>query len=141
MTRVLDQDAARGLAAHGQRFRSRLVVEARQLSESLDWTSGGGSRLRGSAGDWVLTSGGDSWTILDEMFRRTYEQLGDGRWRKSDIVRAVQVDDELTIRTPEGEASARPGDWVVFSEIAGAWPVTDRDFTRRYEPVGHEPRD
>src|ERR1700743_1647252 len=100
MTTVRDQGAARALAAHGERFRSRLIVEARQLSENLQWTSGTGSKLKGSSGDWVLSSGDDSWTILDKMFRRTYEQLSDSKWRKRDIVRAVQLDHALAISTP-----------------------------------------
>jgi hypothetical protein len=118
-----------------------LIVDARQLSESLEWTSGGGSRLTGVAGDWLLSSGDDSWTVLDDVFRQTYEKLSNGRWRKSDVVRAVQVDHALTISTPEGRAAAGPGDWVIFSEIAGAWPVTDADFQKRYEKVGHAPDD
>jgi hypothetical protein len=48
--------------------------------------------------------------------------------------RAGRVTEALVLRTMEGRAVAKPGDWVVEGCRGDRWPVSDAQFRRSYAP-------
>jgi hypothetical protein len=109
------------------------VVCARRLVAQLHWTLPSGEEMFGDPGDWhVVDCVGTVRTVTDSEFRSSHAQLADGRWRRVGVFRAWQVADAMVLRTKEGSATARPGDWVVEGPGGERWPVTDRQFRRSY---------
>jgi transcriptional regulator with XRE-family HTH domain len=116
------------------------LVRASRLTEPLAWVNHAGEQLHGSAGDWrVIDDAGSLHTVTDPVFRSSHEPTGDGRWRRVGSYRAWQVSEAVVVRTWEGRATARPGDWVVEAPTGGRWPVTEADFKQGYRP-SHRPR-
>lgn len=116
-------------------YVSRITVEARRLGADHDWRSERGSELSASPGDWLLTDGHGEWTVDEEVFEQTYVGLGGERYRKTAAVRAAQVDENIRVRTIEGLASLRPGDWLLMNPDGDVWPVAADEFPRRYRPA------
>jgi hypothetical protein len=111
------------------------VVRARRLAARLHWTLPSGEELFGDAGDWHVTDGGGTVrTVTDSEFRSSHSQLDDGRWQRIGVFRAWQVAEAVVLRTKEGSATARPGDWVVEGPGGERWPVSDGQFRRSYRP-------
>jgi hypothetical protein len=111
------------------------VVRARRLVARLHWTLPSGEELFGDAGDWHVTDGGGTVrTVTDSEFRSSHSQLDDGRWQRIGVFRAWQVAEAVVLRTKEGSATARPGDWVVEGPGGERWPVSDGQFRRSYRP-------
>jgi hypothetical protein len=109
------------------------VVRARRLVTRLHWTLPSGEEMFGDPGDWhVIDCAGTARTVTDSEFRSSHARLGDGRWQRVGVFRAWQVADEMVLRTKEGSATARPGDWVVEGPGGERWPVSDRQFRRSY---------
>jgi hypothetical protein len=117
-------------------YRRVGTVRARRLEAALRWTTSAGSELSGRAGDWhVLDDHGDERTVRDLEFRASHELLGGHRWRRTGTFRAWPASDELVVRTVEGPAVARRGDWIVEGPGKERWPVTDEHFRRGYQAV------
>jgi len=115
------------------------TVQARRLHTKRHWTRPAGGELSGEAGDWrVFDDRGDERTIRDAAFRASHEPLGGERWRRTGTYRAWQVSDERVLRTLEGRAVARPGDWVVEGRGGERWPVSDAQFRRTYRAVASD---
>ena len=111
------------------------VVRARRLAARLHWTLPSGEELFGDAGDWhVVDGGGTARTVTDSEFRSSHSQLDDGRWQRIGVFRAWQTAEAVVLRTKEGSATARPGDWVVEGPGGERWPVSDGQFRRSYRP-------
>jgi hypothetical protein len=111
------------------------VVCARRLAARLHWTLPSGEELRGDAGDWHVIDGrGTARTVSDSEFRSSHVRLGDGRWQRVGVFRAWRVGEAVVLRTKEGSATARPGDWVVEGPGGERWPVSDGQFRRSYRP-------
>lgn len=109
------------------------TVRAWRLQAHRAWTRKCGDELSGAAGDWrVLDDSGDERTVRDEEFRASHEPLGGDLWRRTGTFSAWQVSDSTTLRTIEGRAIARAGDWIVEGQRGERWPVTDDQFTRSY---------
>jgi hypothetical protein len=116
------------------------TVQARRLEEPRPWTRLPGDELYGDAGDWrVVDNSGDERTVRDPEFQDSHEPLGGGLWRRTGTFRAWQVSENLVLRTMEGRAVARPGDWVVEGPRGQRWPVTDDQFRRSYTPCTDPP--
>ncbi len=110
------------------------TVRARRLHARRPWTRLSGDELSGDAGDWrVVDERGNERTVRDVEFRASHEPLGGVRWRRTGTYHAWQVSDDLVLRTMEGRAKARPGDWVVEGHRGERWPVTDDQFRRTYQ--------
>jgi hypothetical protein len=109
------------------------TVLARRLTAPLLWTLPSGDEMRGNAGDWRVVDGaGSIRTVTDPDFRSSHEPLGNGRWRRTGTFKAWQVVEAVIVRTKEGNATARPGDWVVEGSGGERWPVTDEQFQASY---------
>ena len=133
MSRELDAAEVADLLADGGVYRSKVVVRATRVSEDSSWTTGGGDVMKAEAGDWWVTDGDDHWSVADDVFVRTYESLGDGRYRKSATVTAVSVGSPFSVQTLEGTASGEAGDWLVRNPTGVCWPVAHAVFNRRYD--------
>jgi hypothetical protein len=111
------------------------VVSARRLAAGLHWALPSGEELRGDAGDWrVVDDAGTVRTVTDVEFRSSHSQLDGGRWERTGVFRAWPAPETVVIRTKEGSATARPGDWVVEGPGGERWPVSDGQFRRSYRP-------
>jgi hypothetical protein len=109
------------------------VVSATRLASRLHWTLPSGERLFGDPGDWHVVDGaGTARTVSDSEFRSSHAPLRDGRWQRVGVFRAWQVAEAVVLRTKEGSATARPGDWVVEGPGGERWPVSDGQFRRSY---------
>jgi hypothetical protein len=116
------------------------TIRARRLHARRLWTRLSGDELHGNAGDWrVVDNSGDERTVRDLEFRESHEPLGDGVWRRTGTFRAWQIRESLVLRTMEGRAVARPGDWVVEGPRGQRWPVTDDQFRRSYTQMSTDP--
>jgi hypothetical protein len=76
--------------------------------------------------------------VLDEL-RTQLAQLEDVAFERVGLVglyQAWQVTEPVVIRTKEGRATARPGDWVVESPGGERWPVRNKQFRWSYRPAG-----
>lgn len=114
-------------------FRRVGTVRAKRLHARWPWTRRSGDELCGDAGDWRVVDGsGDERTVRDLEFRTSHEPLGGDRWRRTGTFRAWQVSEELALRTMEGRAVAKPGDWIVEGSRGERWPVTHEQFRRGY---------
>jgi hypothetical protein len=110
-------------------------VRASQLTEPLAWTSHAGEQMHGYPGDWrVIDDAGNLRTITDPDFQSSHEPAGDGRWRRVGTYLAWPVSEAVVVRTREGRATARPGDWVVEAPTGERWPVRDEQFRWSYRP-------
>ena len=122
-----------GGPAGAAEFRRTGTVRARRLQARRPWTRRSGDELHGNAGDWrVVDDGGDERTVRDLAFRDSHAPLGGELWRRTGTFLAWQVSETLVLRTMEGRAVARPGDWVVEGSRGERWPVTDSQFRRTY---------
>jgi hypothetical protein len=117
-----------------RRYRRVGVVTAEQRSQPWTWTSGSGHEMRAGAGDWLVQDdGGQSWSVRDDIFRATYQQVDDELWRRTGFVTARQARDGEVVDTLEGIASAGHGGWIVRGDGGEQWPVSADEFRRRYE--------
>lgn len=53
-------------------------------------------------GDWLVSNQGDTYTVDQETFTRTYRQISPGVYEKASAVWAEQADKSGTIKTKEG---------------------------------------
>ena len=97
-----------------------------------------GDQLSGNPGDWrVLDDWGDERTVRESEFLISHEHVSGEQWRRVGTYRAWQVSETQTLRTMEGRAAARPGDWVVEGHGGERWPVSNEQFRRTYRPARH----
>lgn len=119
------------------RYRKTGVVTARRLSENVEWTTEAGDRMTGAAGDWLVVdvTGGER-TVVDATFRASHRHVEGDRWERCSVVEARQATATETVSSAEGEATARPGNWIVRDAPGNAWPVPDAHFRQAY--VAHD---
>lgn len=132
---VLERMATIGLAPVRREFRRVGLVDARRLTEDHSWVAQG-DPLEGKAGDWlVLASDGTERTVGADRFDALYELVAGVRYRRRGTVHARQVAASTPVRTLEGTADARPGDWIVEGPGGESWPVPAAEFARSYQEV------
>lgn len=129
MTEVLD------LLRDARRYRPTTVVRATRLARPRSWRSARGSELSAAAGDWLVTDGAEEWTVVPDVFARSYRRLPDGRFAKDAPVAAVRLERATEVSTLEGVARAEPGDWLLSGVDGEVWTVTDAYFRSHYEPA------
>ena len=79
----------------------------------------------------------DERTVRESEFLISHEHVSGEQWRRVGTYRAWQVSETQTLRTMEGRAAARPGDWVVEGHGGERWPVSNEQFRRTYRPARH----
>ncbi|KAA1251856.1 hypothetical protein F0Q45_02405 [Mycobacterium simiae] len=108
------------------------TVSAEQRSTPWTWKSDSGHSMRAAPGDWAVQENRKTWSVRDDIFRATYEDLGGGKWRRKGRVQARPAQAGETINTLEGPTTAADGDWVVRGNDGEQWPVPGDEFARRY---------
>jgi hypothetical protein len=117
------------------RFERVGLVRASQLSEPLVWITSAGDEMHGVPGDWRVVDGvGNVRMVSDPDFQASHEPVGVGRWRRVGEYQAWRVGETVVVRTKEGNATARPGDWIVEAPTGERWPVQDEQFSASYRP-------
>ncbi len=118
-------------------FRRTGEVLAEQRPTAWTWTAHDGSTMNAEAGDWDVRedSGGQPWSVRDDIFRSTHRHLGGRRWRRLGTVLARRARDGETIETLEGTLTTPPGSWIVQGDHGDVWAVPGDEFTRRYQRV------
>jgi Trk K+ transport system NAD-binding subunit len=130
---VLPDDGPEGAAS----FRRVGEVRAERLVAGMKWRNASGDELSAAAGDWlVVDECGDERTVREEEFHASHEHLHGNRWRRVGAVQAWRVAEATAVRTIEGTAVARPGDWIVQGCGGERWPIGDVKFRRGYVSAG-----
>lgn len=97
--------------------------------------------LQARAGlDYIVEyEGGARAVVRGDIFERSYEPLGDGRFqRRPDLqLRAFTLDRPALVHTLEGPQAAEPGDWVIEGVMGEIWPVQRADALKKYQSA-HE---
>jgi len=135
LIRLLDTAAAQEWLANAPVYRSENVVQATRLDCNSTWTTAGGSRLTGQAGDWLVWDDRSTWSVAADLFSSTYEPLGGGRFRKSSTIRALRLSEPTEVETVEGFARAEAGDFVALGHAGDVWPIPYEHFHRNYIKV------
>lgn len=142
----LTREAAEKLTCCASRFMSVRCVRAHRLTDDIAWSATEDrSKLQALSGDWVLTDADDAWagfwTVEQNVFSATYQEVRPGIFRKTAVVRAAQLKEDALVETIEGDVSAVAGDWLVTNPTGDSWPVKNAEFVLRYKeiPLGEEP--
>jgi hypothetical protein len=79
----------------------------------------------------------DAAVVRRDIFDRTYETLGDGRYRKrTDVTfRYFTLDHPALIDTLEGVQRAEAGDWIVEGLDGELWPIPPSKAAKKYKPA------
>ena len=99
------------------------TVTAERRSTPWTWKSDSGHTMRADAGDWAVQADGKIWSVRDDIFRATYEEAGEGQWRRKGRVQARPAHPGETVNSLEGPTTAADGDWVVRGSDGEQWPV------------------
>ena len=123
------------------RFERVGLVRASQLSEPLAWTTHAGEQMHGFAGRLAghrrrgEHADGHRPGLPVEPRAGRRRPLAPGRQRTG----PGRSSEAVVVRTKEGKATARPGDWVVEAPTGERWPVRDEQFGWSYRPSGTAP--
>lgn len=118
------------------RFRRVGEVTAEQRDHVWTWVTETGDELRAEPGDWaVVDDSGRERSVTPESFTDSYELIAGSRYRRKGVFRARQAQVQETIATDEGDAVAKPGDWIVEGVRGEIWPVPAQRFEATYTPV------
>lgn len=135
MAQPLSADDVADRLAGAQTYASTVVVTAVRVTEDAQWTTARGDRLVAHAGDWWVSDGDDTWSVLDEVFAATYEPVDGEHFRKTATISAVRVDHPFAVRTLEGIATGESGDWLARNPSGECWPISADVFQKRYRPA------
>ncbi|MFK7892875.1 MAG: hypothetical protein AB8B63_18825 [Granulosicoccus sp.] len=120
--------------------RERQVVTGVQLDLETDgfiyrkW----GADQRCQSGDWLVNNNGDVYTIGQQSFADTYQELEPGRYVKVAPVWAHEADKAGSVKTNEGSTDYQAGDYIVSNRVDGSdsYAVSKDKFEAMYEEVG-----
>jgi RyR domain len=118
-----------------RRFTRIGTVTAEQQSAAWTWTSRSGETMQAGAGDWEVRADGETWSVRDNIFKDSYENVSGNQWRRLGTVSARPARAGETIQTLEGPTTASDGDWVVRGTNGEEWPVPADEFAQRYAEV------
>jgi len=126
--------------AERKRYRRRLdrpVVAVRlQLdTEGFDYRKWD-DRQHCKAGDWIVDSEGDVYTVDATTFERTYKAVGTGTYVKTTPIWGEPAAASGSVKTQEGQTHYDAGDFVVSNNEDGsdAWAIRAEKFRELYEP-------
>jgi hypothetical protein len=86
---------------------------------------------------YIVAEGEASYGAARAEFERTHVRVDSCRWRKTDRVRAYQVDATCIVETRIGAGretvvAGNPGDWIVRQSTGEVMVITDEAFHDRY---------
>ncbi len=88
-------------------------------------------------GDWIVDNNGEIYTVDKNVFDKTYEKVGPGRYVKTTPVWAEVASTSGSISTKEGESHYQAGDYLVYNNEDGsdAYCISAEKFEAMYEPA------
>jgi hypothetical protein len=127
-------------------MRSRFVrrpdrpVAAVQLAletDGLVYRKWGGEQ-RAKAGDWIVDSDGDVYSVDADVFTKTYRRTGPGAYVKTTPVWAEKAESAGSVTTKEGATAYQAGDYIVSNNEDGTdgYAMSAEKFESLYEPAG-----
>jgi hypothetical protein len=121
-----------------RKYQRRIETQVTALCLALD-TKGffyekWGATQHCKAGDWIVERDGQLYTVDAEVFRRTYVNVGPGRYKKVTPVWAEIASERGVVRTKEGSTVVEPGDFIVSNDEAGqdTWAMNAAEFRQLY---------
>ncbi len=89
------------------------------------------------SGDWIVCNEGDTYTIDQETFMKTYEQVSPGIYVKPNIIWAKTTNHSGVIKTKEGETHYKSGDYLVYNDLdrKDGYAVDTETFKSLYELI------
>ncbi len=96
------------------------------------------STQRAKRGDWLVNNRqGDTYTVEEKSFARTYEKVTDGIYIKTTAVWAEVTTQQGTVKTKEGSTGYQAGDYLVSNHEDGsdAYAVDKSKFEAMYTLV------
>jgi hypothetical protein len=122
--------------AHDGTYERVGEVTAVRMPHAWRWRTPGGDELLASAGDWMVRDEeGNSWSVADDIFRETYRHRKEDRWVRVGQVHARCATQGEAVKTIEGLANARIGDWVISGARGERWVVGTHEFQKTYRWV------
>jgi hypothetical protein len=96
-----------------------------------------GGEQRARAGDWIVDSDGDVYTVAADVFEHTYRQTGLGTYIKTTPVWAERTERAGDVETKEGVTHYEPGDYLVSNDREGSdqYAMSAAIFERSYTLV------
>lgn len=98
-----------------------------------------GGTQRCKRGDWLVNNQGDTYTVDEETFGRTYRLVNrtvQGVYEKISAVWAEKADKAGTIKTKEGSTAYEVGDYLVYNDPhrKDGYAIKGDTFHSLYEP-------
>jgi hypothetical protein len=93
------------------------------------------STQRAKRGDWLVNNRqGDTYTVEEESFARTYEKVTEGIYIKTTAVWAEVATQSGAVKTKEGSTSYQAGDYLVSNHEDGsdAYATEKKKFEAMY---------
>ena len=89
------------------------------------------------SGDWLVDNKGDVYTIDQQSFADTYEEISTGLFCKSKSVWAEVAETSGVIQTKEGSTAYKEGDYLVYNGESGenGYAISHDTFDGMYERV------
>ena len=89
-------------------------------------------------GDWLVNNNSDVYTIDQQTFADTYEEVSTGLYFKSKLVWAKVAETAGVIQTKEGSTTYLAGDYLVYNGEASddGYAVSRKKFEAMYDRVG-----
>ena len=96
-----------------------------------------GALQKAKPGDWLVNNDGEIYTIDQDVFKRTYKKIDDGKYIKLTPIWAEKAKEAGSIKTKEGRSHYKAGDYLVFNNADGndVYCVSSDKFRAMYERV------
>jgi hypothetical protein len=94
-----------------------------------------GSEQRCKRGDWLVNNDGDTYTVSEESFAKTYRFVSPGVYVKSAPIWAEVAAEAGKIKTKEGTTAYQAGDYLISNNEDGtdAYAISREKFESIYE--------
>ena len=94
-----------------------------------------GAEQRCKQGDWLVDNNGDTYTVDETVFAKTYRMVKPGIYVKTTPVWAEVAESAGSVKTKEGESHFKLGDYLVYNNEDGtdAYCVSAEKFHTMYE--------
>lgn len=111
-----------------------IAVQLQLEQAQLTYRKWGDQQLA-TRGDWLVDNEGDTYTVEQDSFSRTYERVRPGLYRKTTPVWAEPMTQAGAIETKEGLSNYAAGDYLVSNQEDGgdAYCIAADKFNRMYE--------
>lgn len=94
-----------------------------------------GAEQQCKKGDWVVDNNGETYTVDNKVFQKTYRNVDPGKYVKTTPVWAEVATEAGSVTTIEGESNYKAGDYLVFNNEDGtdAYCISAEKFESMYE--------